>query len=451
MDKYDLVVIGAGSGGVRAARKAAERGWRVAIVEDTHWGGTCVNVGCVPKKLMVYASQFSRNFADALEYGWELQAGTFDWPRFIANKNREIERLNGIYIKLLKSSGVTLIEGRGFIEGSNCVRVGDRPLMTERILIATGGEPSMPEVAGAELAITSDQVFFLPEQPKSCVIYGGGVIALEFACILAGLGTKVQLVYRGERLLREFDRDISDRMPALLTNLGVELYPGSDITGITTTTQGKREAMLGSGQRLIAEQVFYATGRRPRTRDLWSQDLQIPVKKNGALEVNAGFQTAVPSIYGIGDVLGHKALTPVALAEAMALVGHWFDGGTSALDYAGVPAAVFTQPAVGSVGLSEQNAAEQGIAVRVFETDFKPMQLSLTSRTERVYMKMLVCRATDRVLGLHIIAPDAGEIVQLAAVALQAKATKADFDRTIGIHPTIAEELVTLRQERVVP
>lgn len=448
MKEFDLVVIGGGSGGVRAARMAATRGLTAAIVEDTHWGGTCVNVGCVPKKLMVYASHYAQDFEDARAYGWDVTSGGFDWPSFIAKKNAEIERLNAVYVRILENAGVVLFNGRGRIETPNQVRVGDELLHGKRILIATGGEPFVPNVPGAELAITSDQVFFLPRQPASCVIVGGGFIALEFACILAGMGSEVTLMYRSELFLRGFDLDLRQRMVTAIRHLGIDLRLSTDVEAIAQGEGGLRQITTTAGDAISAEQVFYATGRKPRTAGLWSDSVSINTAKSGEILVDANFQTSVPNIFALGDVVGRMALTPVALAEGMALVNYWLYGTPVDINYSLIPSAVFTQPNLSMVGMTEDQLIEQAIPYKAFETDFKHMKHSLTGRDERVYMKMLVHAETDKVLGVHAMGPDVGEMIQSVAVALQLGATKADFDRTIGIHPTMAEELVTLRAQR---
>lgn len=449
MDNFDLIVIGGGSGGVRAARTAAARGYKVAIVEDTHWGGTCVNVGCVPKKLMVYASHFSHEFEDAAAFGWSVQSGGFDWQHFMRKKDAEITRLNNIYLKLLDNTGVSIINGRGFIEDAHTVRVGNDLYKAERILIAVGGEPFMPEVPGGEHCISSDQVFFLPEQPESIVIAGGGFIALEFACIFAGMGTKVTLIYRGELFLRGFDRDIRERMALAIQNSGIDLHFSKVIEGIELTEQDKKQVLLSDGTKVLADEVFYAVGRRPRTKDLWSDKLNIETSKTGEVLIDENFQSTEPSVFALGDVVGRMALTPVATAEAMALVDYWMEGKSVDIDYSIIPSAVFTQPNISTVGMTEENAIAKNIPIKVFETDFKHLKHNLTDRShERIYMKMLVHADTDKVLGVHAIGPDVGEMIQSVAVAITAGATKTDFDRTIGIHPTMAEELVTLRTER---
>lgn len=448
MDNFDLIVIGGGSGGVRAARMAATRGFSVAIVEDTHWGGTCVNVGCVPKKLMVYASHFSHDFEDARSYGWQVDVGGFNWQHFMEKKDAEISRLNEIYVRLLESAGVKVIDGRAYISGPNTVEVGGQSYKAERILIAVGGEPFIPNLPGAEHCISSDQVFFLPEQPNSVVMVGGGFIALEFASILAGMGTEVTLLYRGELFLRGFDKGLRERMVPAIRNLGVDLRLSSDIDHIELNEKGQRVVAVNDGTEIVADQVFFATGRIPRTKGLWADNLQINTAKNGAVLVDDNFQSSESSIFALGDVVGRLALTPVATAEAMAIVDYWIEGKAVDIDYSIIPSAVFTQPNISTVGMTEDEAIEQNVPLKIYEADFKHMKHSLTDRDDRIFMKMLVHAETDKVLGLHAIGPDAGEMIQTAAVAITAGATKAHFDRTIGIHPTMAEELVTLRTER---
>jgi glutathione reductase (NADPH) len=448
LDNFDLIVIGGGSGGVRAARMAATLGFSVAIIEDTHWGGTCVNVGCVPKKLMVYASHYAHEFEDARSYGWQVEAGEFNWQHFMQKKDAEIGRLNGIYVRLLENSGVKVIDGRGHISGPNTVVVGDQTYSADRILIAVGGKPFMPNLPGSEHCISSDQIFFLPEQPKSVVMVGGGFIALEFACILAGMGTKVTLLYRGELFLRGFDKDVREKMVPAIRDLGIDLRLSSDIDHIDLNDVGQRVVSVNDGTEIVADQVFFATGRIPRTEGLWADSLQINTDKSGAVLVDDNFESSEPSIFALGDVVGRLALTPVATAEAMAMVDYWIEGKAVDIDYSIIPAAVFTQPNVSTVGMTEDQAIEQSVPVKIFEADFKHMKHSLTGRDDRIFMKMLVHAETDKVLGLHAIGPDVGEMIQAAAVAITAGATKAHFDRTIGIHPTMAEELVTMRTER---
>ncbi len=442
---YELFVIGGGSGGVRAARVWGSEGYRVAIAEDRHWGGTCVNLGCIPKKLLVYASHYSQNFEDARAFGWNLAGPELDWSRLIFNKNREIERLNGVYIGLLDKAGVTMFNGTATISGPNEVSVLGRAYSAERILIAVGGHPFVPDFPGSECVISSDDAFHLPEFPKSVVMVGGGYVALEFACIFRGLGARVDLVYRRDLFLRGFDEDLRRALAREMQKQGIGLHFNEDVARITE--QGRnRKVLLKSGAELEAEQVFYATGRAPRIEGLWPDGIHIDTATNGAIRVDRNFQTAVPSIYALGDVVGNMALTPVAIAEAMALLGHFRTGEDLDFSYENIPAAVFTSPNIATVGLTEQQAVDRGLDYSVYETSFRHLRHSLTDRDERIYIKMIVDDPSDRVLGVHLMGPDAGEVIQSVAVAIKAGATKSVFDQTIGIHPTMAEELVTLRE-----
>lgn len=445
---YDLFVIGGGSGGVRAARMMAASGMRVAIAEDTHWGGTCVNVGCVPKKLFVYASHYSHEVEDAAAYGWNLETKGFDWSRLIANKNTEIERLNGIYVRLLENSGVELVNGYAQITGSNTVTVNDQAYTAKRILIAVGGKPFIPELPGAELAIDSNDAFYLEELPKKICIVGGGYIACEFACIFKGLGSEVKLIYRGEEVLRGFENDLRSRVHTEMSKQGIDVKVNTDVVSISDAGSGTKAVLLNDGETLDVDQVFYATGRIPRTNNLWANEIDIKTNLRGEIEVNDNYQSSVPTIYALGDVVGRMALTPVATAEAMALLKHFQTGETIEFDYTNIPSAVFTTPNLATVGLTESQAKQQGVAYSVFEADFKHLKHTLTQRDERVYMKLIVRTDNDKVIGAHMMGPDAGEVIQLAAVAIKAGVTKSNFDETIGIHPSMAEEFVTLRTAR---
>ena len=444
---FDLFVIGGGSGGVRAARMWAAEGNEVAIAEDTHWGGTCVNVGCVPKKLFVYASHFSHDFEDAEAYGWNVGNSSFDWSRLIANKNKEISRLNDIYTNLLESAGATMIDDRAVIVGPNTVGVGGDVYTARRILIAVGGEPFMPDLPGSELAISSDDAFFLDEFPESVLMVGGGYIALEFACIFKGLGARVDVVYRGDLFLRGFEQDLREKLADEMQKQGINLHFNEQILSVTESA-GERHSQLESGQSIVSDQVFYATGRVPRTENLWPENMNIETRPNGAVIVDGNFQTSEPGIYALGDVVGNRALTPVATAEAMSLLKHFRTGGDVDFEYENIPAAVFTSPNLATVGLTEQKARDQGIDIDVYETGFRHLKHSLTKRDEGIYMKLIVDKVSDKVVGAHMMGPEAGEVIQSVAVAIKAGATKTLFDQTIGIHPTMAEELVTLRLPR---
>ncbi|MEQ9022707.1 MAG: glutathione-disulfide reductase [Pseudomonadales bacterium] len=446
---YDLFVIGGGSGGVRAARLWASEGRRVAIAEDRSWGGTCVNLGCVPKKLFVFASHYSHDFEDAKNYGWDL-AGTpaFNWSRLLENKDQEIRRLNSIYIRLLETAGADMLNGRAKIIGANEIEVNERRYSAERILIATGGRPFIPDFPGSDLAISSDEAFHLKTFPQSILIVGGGFIALEFACIYNGLGARVDLVYRRDLFLRGFDLDLREHIADEMRKQGINLRFNEDVKEISPKGDLKQVA-LKSGEQLDVEQVFYAIGRQPRTDDLWQEELLIKTEADGSIAIDDCFRTSIPSIYALGDVVGKKALTPVATAEAMALLEYFRTGESPKFDYHNIPLAVFTTPNMATVGLSEAEAQEQGFVYHVFETDFKHLKHTLTGRDERVYIKLIVDKPTDRVIGAHMMGPEAGEVIQSVAIAIKARATKADFDQTIGIHPTMAEELVTLRSPRI--
>ncbi len=443
---YDLFVIGAGSGGVRAARMAASMGVRVAITEDKYLGGTCVNVGCVPKKLFVYASQFQEAFNDASGFGWNVGDTAFDWPTLRDRKNEEILRLNGIYRNLLVNSGCHLIEGRGSLVDDHTVEVDGQQYTAERILVATGGWPFIPDIPGKEHIISSNEVFYLEDFPKRAVVVGGGYIAVEFAGIFAGLGVDTHLIYRGDLFLRGFDRDLREFVAQEVEKKGVNLHFNNNIEAIEKQVDGSLLLTLSDGSQQVTDCVLYATGRVPNVVGLGLETLGIAQQKNGAIIVNDTFQTNVPSIYAIGDVIDRVQLTPVALAEGMALVRHLYQQGSAQVDYDLIPTAVFCQPNIGTVGLSEEQAREQGIDIDIYRSEFRAMKHTMSGNTERTLMKMIVDKITDKVLGVHMVGPDAGEIIQGMGVALKAGATKAVFDATIGIHPTAAEEFVTMRE-----
>ncbi len=452
---YDLFVIGAGSGGVRAARMSAGYGARVAVAEDTFLGGTCVNVGCVPKKLFVYGSHYAEDFADASAYGWSVTSGPFDWPRLRDNKTREIERLNGIYRNLLTHAGVEIKWGRARLLDAHRVAVDDAVYTSERILIASGSRPHVPNVPGRELAITSNEAFYLDEFPERAVVVGGGYIAVEFAGIFAGLGARTTLIYRGPMFLRGFDDEVRAFTAAELEKKGVELRFSTQVTYIEaiegdTRRAGARRLHLDDGGTLDTDLVLYATGRTPNTTDLGLDAAGVMTTDRGGIVVDHYYQSSAHNIYAIGDVIDRAQLTPVAIAEAMCVSGNLFGGGPKrTLDYELVPTAVFCQPNIGTVGLNEDEARGRfDNQIDVYGADFRPMKHTLTGRDERTFMKLVVRRSDDVVVGAHMVGPDAGEIIQGIAVAMTAGATKAHFDRTIGIHPTAAEEFVTMRQAR---
>ena len=443
---FDLLVIGAGSGGVRAARFAAGFGARVAIVESRYLGGTCVNVGCVPKKLLVYGAHYHEDFALAAGFGWTLGERQFDWPTLIANKNREIERLNGIYRNLLLNSGVALLEGHGRLRDEHSVEVAGQVYRARHILIATGGWPQIPDIPGKELAITSNEAFYLPALPRRVLVVGGGYIAVEFASIFQGLGAQTSLLYRGELFLRGFDQSVRLHLKEELSKKGLDLQFNSDIRRIERQADGSLLATLNDGRQLATDCVFYATGRRPMLDDLGLENVDIQLDDRGFIQVNERYETSTPSILALGDVTGGMALTPVALAEGMAVARRLFKPEEyRPVDYQNIPTAVFSLPNVATVGLTEEQARAAGHTLKIFESRFRPMKLTLTDCQERSLMKLVVDAETDRVLGCHMVGGEAGEILQGIAIAIKAGATKRIFDETIGIHPTAAEEFVTMR------
>lgn len=442
---FDLFVIGGGSAGTRLGRISAGHGARVAVAEERFWGGTCVNVGCIPKKLMVIAAEHGFDAQDARGFGWETHLGQHDWPGFIAAKDREISRLNGIYRKLLDNAGATVFETRAVFEDAHTLRVGGRRVTAERIAIATGGHPTPLDIPGADLAIVSDDAFHLPDRPGHVVIVGGGYIAVEFAGIFAGLGSKVDLVYRADRPLRGFDEDLRRETETALSTNGVTLHPGRHPAAIEA--QGDRRILrLDAGGAIEADHVFLATGRAPNVAGLGLDRAGVATAANGAVRVDDGLASSVPHIFALGDVTDRLNLTPVATAEGHALADTLFGGRPRAISLENVPSAVFSIPPMATVGLTEDAAAALGEA-RIFLAQFSPMQHTLSGRPRKTLMKLVVDVASDRVIGAHMFGEAAPEIIQGLAVAIQAGATKADFDRTIGIHPTSAEEFVTLRQE----
>ena len=444
--EFDLFVIGAGSGGVRAARFAAGFGAKVAVAESRYLGGTCVNVGCVPKKLLVYGAHFAEDFEQASGFGWSLGEANFDWATLIANKDREIHRLNGIYRNLLVNSGVTLMEGHAKLTGPHEVEVNGQRHTAKHILIATGGWPQIPEIPGHEHAISSNEAFFLNTLPKRVLVVGGGYIAVEFAGIFHGLGAQTSLLYRGEMFLRGFDGAVRKHLHEELTKRGMDVQFNADIERIDKQPDGSLKATLKDGRELIADCVFYATGRRPMLDNLGLENTGVKLDERGFVEVDDLYQSAEPSILAIGDVIGRVQLTPVALAEGMAVARRLFKPEQyRPVDYQMIPTAVFSLPNIGTVGLSEEQAIEAGHKVQIFESSFRPMKLTLTECQERTLMKLVVDADTDKVLGCHMVGPEAGEIVQGLAIALKAGATKQHFDETIGVHPTAAEEFVTMR------
>jgi glutathione reductase (NADPH) len=441
---FDLFVIGAGSGGVRAARMSAALGARVAIAEERYLGGTCVNVGCIPKKLFVYAAHFREDFEDARGFGWDRAGGEFEWSRLVGNKDREIARLNGVYARLLRDSGAQLFEGRAVLLDAHTIAMGDRRWTAQNVLVATGGWPRVPEFPGREHVITSNEVFHLAQLPRRAVVVGGGYIAVEFAGIFHGLGVHTTQLYRGELFLRGFDQECRAFLAAEVRKRGVDLRFNAEVAAVAPGRDGLT-VRLGDGTAVDADLVLYATGRGPNSAGLGLESVGVRVRPGGAIEVNDALQTSIPNIYAIGDVTDRINLTPVATAEGTALARSLFGGQPARVDYRGVPSCVFSQPNLATVGLSEDAARRAGADIAVFRTAFTPLKQTLGGRGEKTLMKLVVDRASDRVLGAHMVGPDAGEIIQGFAVALKAGATKAMFDATIGIHPTAAEEFVTLR------
>ncbi len=443
---FDLFVIGAGSGGVRAARFAAGFGARVAVAESRYLGGTCVNVGCVPKKLLVYGAHYAEDFGQAQGYGWTIDGATFDWKTLIANKDREIQRLNGIYRSILVDSGVTLLQAHARLVDAHTVEVEGKQYTAEHILIATGGWPHVPAIPGREHAITSNEAFYLESLPRRVLVVGGGYIAVEFASIFHGCGADTKLLYRGELFLRGFDGSLRDHLKDEMIKKGVDLQFNADIVHIDKQADGSLLATLEDGRTLEADCIFYATGRRPMLDNLGLEKAGVALDARGFIAVDDEYRTSVSSILAIGDVIGRVQLTPVALAEGMAVARRLFKPEQyRKVDYTTIPTAVFSLPNMATVGLTEEEAREQGYKVTIFESRFRPMKLTMTDSLERSLMKLVVDAETDRVLGCHMAGPDAGEIMQGLGVALKAGATKQVFDDTLGIHPTAAEEFVTMR------
>ena len=453
---FDLFVIGGGSGGVRAARMAALRGARVALAEQdgtAGLGGTCVNVGCIPKKLYSYAAQYADAFEESRGFGWEGEPFKLNWQTLKANRKHEISRLNGIYLHLLTGAGVRVMNAHARLGGAHEVLVDGKSWSARYILVASGGTPQVPAIVGRELVATSNAMFDLEPFPRRLLVVGGGYIACEFASIFNGLGSSVTQLYRGEQVLRGFDSDVRHFLAAELRKTGIDLRLGTDVAGITRTPQGLKVVLEGDGLRagaVTVDTVLYATGRAPNVHTIGLREVGVVLGTDGAIVVNENYQTSVPSIFALGDVTARVQLTPVALGEAMALVDHLFGPAAGrpvrGMNYQFIPTAVFTHPNVGTVGYSETDARARFGPVTVYRSEFKALRHTLSASSERTLMKLVVEDATDRVVGLHMVGADAGEIVQGFAVAMKAGATKALFDSTIGIHPTAAEEFVTMRE-----
>ena len=440
---FDLFTIGGGSGGVRASRVSASLGARVAVAESGAFGGTCVNVGCIPKKLFSYAAHVRDELKDAADFGWDVPAPSFDWARLLANKDREIARLNGVYERVLANAGVTIFRGRARVAGANAVEVGGRTFTARHILVATGSWPTKPAIPGADLGITSNEAFHLPALPKRALVVGGGYIAVEFASIFHGLGVATTLAYRGARLLRGFDAELGARLAEEMARKGVLIQLNTNPAAIE---QGGR-VRFEDGRHADFDLVLFATGRAPNSRGLGLEEAGVKLAADGAVQVDRFSRTSVDSIHAIGDVTNRLNLTPVATAEGMALARTLFGGAPTPVDHENVPTAIFAHPNVATVGLSEEKARERHGRVDVYKASFRALKHTLGASQEKVFMKLVVDAASQKVVGAHMIGPDAGEIIQGVAIAVKLGATKAQFDATLGIHPTAAEEFVTMREK----
>jgi len=442
---YDLFVIGAGSGGVPAARMAAAKGVRVAIAEHLYAGGTCVNAGCIPKKLLVLASQYAGEFELASSYGWKLSNPTFNWDELRRNKNQEIERLNEVYLNSLSRSGCTYIDGHASIVDAHTIRIGEHTFSSERILIATGSWPFIPDFPGNEHAITSNEAFKLKDLPKNVAIIGGGYVAVELAGIFSGLGSTTEIICRENLFLGGFDDEVRTFVANEMSRTGVSLRFNCEVLRVDRLSNNDLRVTLKNGEEVLTNCLICATGRIPNVTGLGLENTSILQRENGAIIVNENFQTAEPSIFAIGDVIDRISLTPVAIAQAMNLVAHLYGGSDTPMNYEFVPTAVFCRPSIGTVGLTEAKAVSEYGDIAVYKSKFSPLKNSLGVTSAHTFMKLIVDRKSDRVIGVHIVGPDSGEIIQGFAVALKSGATKAIFDSTVGVHPTAAEELVTMR------
>ncbi|MCZ4271026.1 glutathione-disulfide reductase [Maritalea porphyrae] len=444
---YDLVVIGAGSGGVRAARMASTYGAKVAIIEEYRLGGTCVIRGCVPKKLFVLASRYPEQFEVAQSFGWSFGEPKFDWGTLLANKDKEIDRLEGIYGNILGGANVEIIRDRGVITGPTSVKLAkaNQELRADRILVATGGRPFVPNIPGAEMGITSNEAFHIKQLPKKILVNGGGYIAVEFAGIFAGLGVETTLLYRGDQILRGFDSDVRDMVAEQMKARGVTIKLESEITRMDRCASGNIDVSFSTGEVVDFGEVMFATGRVPNIEGLGLETADVKLNAGRAIHVDAYSQTSCPSIYAVGDVTNRAALTPVAIREGAAFVETVYNNNPMAVDHSLIPTAVFSEPEIGTVGLTEHDAASSRAKVNVYVSTFRPMQNTLTTRPEKMMFKLITDGETDEVLGVHIVGPSSGEMIQMVGIAVSMGATKADFDRTIAVHPTAAEELVTLK------
>ncbi|MCY4328876.1 MAG: glutathione-disulfide reductase [Endozoicomonadaceae bacterium] len=442
---YDLIVIGGGSGGVRASRMAASHGKKVALVEHQALGGTCVNVGCVPKKLFVYSAHFAEDFDDSKGFGWSTDKPSFNWHTLRDNKTSEVHRLNNIYNNLLETVDVQLIKGRGTLQNAHTVRVDNKDYTAAHILLATGSRPFIPDIPGSEHALVSDDIFYLDELPEKIVIIGGGYIAVEFACILNSFGVDTTLAYRGDMLLRGFDTDIRQRISTELIKKGIKCRFNSNVKSVDKQGNGQLCLSWDNGESSKADHILFATGRISNTTNLGLNNVNISTKNNGDIIVGDDYQTNIPSIYALGDLTGGKKLTPVALAEAMHFVDQLYHGKKEKMDYSSIPTAVFTLPNIATVGLTEEEARDKYTEISIFKSEFKSLKHALSGRDEKTFMKIIVDKKTDKVVGCHMLGNDSGEIIQGIAIAMKAGATKAIFDSTVGVHPTTAEEFVTMR------
>jgi glutathione reductase (NADPH) len=447
---FDLFTIGAGSGGVAGSRRAGSYGARVAICEESRVGGTCVMRGCVPKKLLVYGAQFSDAFADAAGFGWTVPPPSFDWPSLIAAKNKELDRLEQIYRTMLKNSKVELIEGHGVVTDPHTVEVNGRLYTADKIMVATGGHPTVPDIPGIEHVISSNEALDLAQLPRRIVIVGGGYIAVEFAGIFRGLGSEVVEIIRREDLLYGFDDDLRVALAQEMRNRGIEIHTRTQVARIEKYAQGY-SVFTTHGQEISADLVMYATGRKPNTKGLGLADVGVEMNREGAVIVDEWQRSTVPNIYAVGDVTDRLNLTPVAIAEGRAIAETLFNDNPIKMDHADVPTAVFSQPPIGTVGPTEEEACRRYGTVDVYSARFRPMKNTLSGRDERTLMKIIVEPASDRVVGCHMLGPDAPEIIQGLAIAVKCGATKAQFDQTVGIHPSAAEEFVTMREKAARP
>lgn len=446
--EYDLFVIGVGSGGVRAARMSAQYGAKVATAEDRYMGGTCVNVGCVPKKLFVYASHFAEDHEQAAGFGWDGTAPEFNWHVLRDNKDKEIGRLNGVYKGMLDNAGVTHFDGRARLLDAHTVSINEQQISAEKILIATGSWPVIPEFPGREHVITSNEVFHLDELPERAIIVGGGYIAVEFAGIYKGLGVDSHLLYRGPLFLRNFDSGVRQFVAEELRKKGVNLHFNTNVASIEKQSDGSLKVNLVGGGSMETDLVMYATGRAPNIQDMGLENVNVKTQASGGIIVDDYFETTEPGIFALGDVIDRIQLTPVAIAEAMAFARTQFLNQPTTMDYDNIATAVFCQPNIGTVGLTEDDARDQLEEIEVYESTFRPLKHTLSGSDEKTLMKIIVDMKTDKVVGVHMVGSESGEIIQGISIAIKAGATKKTFDSTIGIHPTTAEELVTMREPR---